>query len=80
MEIQDKPQQTDPAKDPLTQINRALGLFISFFGVVVLISILLTETRLGKMTNLGAGLILLAIGVIMVFRPGQRPKRTGPGR
>ncbi len=68
MENQDKPLQSDPVQNPMAQINRALGLFICFFGVVVLVSILLTETFMGKMTNLGAGLILTAIGMIMIYR------------
>jgi len=50
------------------QINRALGLFICFFGVVVLVSIFLTETFVGKMTNLGAGLIFAVIGIIMIVK------------
>ena len=72
--MQDTPYQDDPSKDPVTQINRALGWFICFFGSVVLISILLTETFLGKMTNLGAGLILIVIGVIMVLGPRRRAR------
>lgn len=74
MEIQDTPQPNDPSKDPVRQINRALGLFICFFGVVVLVSILLTETRIGKMTNLGAGLILIVIGIIMILGRKRRPE------
>ena len=48
------------------QINRALGFFICFFSAVVLVSILLTETLVGKMTNLAAGLIFAVIGIIMI--------------
>jgi hypothetical protein len=50
------------------QINRALGLFICFFSAVVLVSILLTETLVGKMTNLAAGLIFAVIGIIMIVK------------
>jgi len=50
------------------QINRALGLFICFFSAVVLISIFLTETLVGKMTNLAAGLIFAVIGIIMIVK------------
>ncbi|MBC8469511.1 MAG: hypothetical protein H8D56_08570 [Planctomycetes bacterium] len=50
------------------QINRALGLFICFFSAVVLVSIFLTETFVGKMTNLVAGLIFAVIGIIMVVK------------
>jgi hypothetical protein len=48
------------------QINRALGFFICFFSVVVLVSIFLTDTFVGKMTNLVAGLIFGVIGIIMI--------------
>jgi hypothetical protein len=50
------------------QINRALGFFICFFSAVVLISIFLTETFVGKMTNLVAGLIFAVIGIIMIVK------------
>jgi len=50
------------------QINKALGLFICFFSAVVLVSIFLTETFVGKMTNLGAGLIFAVIGIIMIVK------------
>ena len=60
--------ETRQASTPEGQINRALGLFICFFGVIVLISMFFTETFVGKMTNLTAGLILTAIGVIMILR------------
>jgi hypothetical protein len=48
------------------QINRALGFFICFFSTVVLASIFLTDTFVGKMTNLVAGLIFAVIGIIMI--------------
>jgi hypothetical protein len=50
------------------QINRALGFFICFFSAVVLVSIFLTETFVGKMTNLVAGLIFAGIGIIMIVK------------
>ena len=49
-------------------INRALGFFICFFSAVVLVSIFLTETFVGKMTNLAAGLIFAVIGIIMIVK------------
>ena len=48
------------------QINRALGFFICFFSAVVLVSIFLTDTFVGKMTNLVAGLIFAVVGIIMI--------------
>ncbi len=50
------------------QINRTLGFFICFFSAVVLVSIFLTKTFVGKMTNLVAGLIFAVIGIIMIVK------------
>jgi len=63
-ELADKNQ----ANNRMGQINRALGLFICFFAAVVLVSIFRTTTFIGKMTNLGAGLILAFIGIIMIIK------------
>ncbi len=63
-ELTDKEQN----ENRLGQINRALGLFICFFSAVVLVSIFLTETFVGKMTNLVAGLIFAVIGIIMIVK------------
>ena len=68
MEKQNELTQKEEEQNKMRQINKALGLFICFFGSIVLISIFFTETFVGKMTNLGAGLILVAIGMIMIFR------------
>jgi hypothetical protein len=53
------------------QINSILGKFILFFGVVVLISILYTETMIGVRTNLVAGLLLCLIGGVMLYKATQ---------
>ena len=58
----------DNAQNRVGQINRALGFFICFFSAVVLMSIFLTETFVGKMTNLVAGLIFAVIGIIMIVK------------
>ncbi|MBM4025053.1 MAG: hypothetical protein FJ280_06535 [Planctomycetes bacterium] len=50
------------------QISKALGLFLLIFALVVLVSILFTDTGIGKLTNLGAGIVLAAIGGIMLLR------------
>jgi len=68
MEKQNGLTEKDQAQNKMGQINKALGLFICFFGTIVLVSMLFTETFVGKMTNLGAGLILVTIGIIMIFR------------
>jgi len=50
------------------QINRALGIFMLSFSLIVLVSIFFAETFVGKMTNLAAGLILGSIGAAMIFK------------
>lgn len=67
----------DPAaearnQNTMRQINRALGLFICFFGAIVLVSVFFTKTRVGQMTNMTAGLILAAVGILMMFRSKRR--------
>jgi len=49
------------------QINNALGLFILFFGIVVISAMFFTDTFIGQMTNLVAGVLLSAIGLGMVL-------------
>ncbi len=49
------------------QINNALGLFILFFGIVVISAMFFTDTFIGQMTNLTAGILLTAIGLGMVL-------------
>ena len=69
-ELTDKQQ----AQNRMSQINKALGLFICFFAAVVIISIFWTETNAGKVTNLGAGLILALFGIIMIVK--SKPKSS----
>ncbi len=49
------------------QINNALGLFILFFGIVVVSAMFFTDTFVGQMTNLAAGLLLSLIGLGMIL-------------
>ena len=44
------------------QINRALGMFILFFGLVVIVAVPFSDNHYDKMTNLVDGLILTVIG------------------
>ncbi|MCK4992393.1 MAG: hypothetical protein KAS29_17970 [Bacteroidales bacterium] len=50
------------------QINRALGLFILFFGIVVIVAMVFTDTRIQLITDLIAGLVLCAIGGGMMLK------------
>ena len=63
------PDKTDPQR----QINRALGLFLLCFGLIVLMAVLFTETAIGKITNVVAGLIFSLIGLLMI---GKRKSKT----
>ena len=68
------PGQDDPRVLHDVQINGALGAFLVFFGLVVLISIIFTETGTGKLTNLGAGAVISGIGAVMIYK-ARRLKR-----
>ena len=50
------------------KINNVLGLFVLFFGVIILVATFFTDTTIGKQTNLVAGLILCGIGGGMILR------------
>jgi len=52
------PNQDDARVLHDVQINMALGAFLVFFGLVVLVSIFFTDTGIGKLTNLGAGVVI----------------------
>ena len=56
------------------KINKVLGMFILFFGTVILVAIFFTETFMGQMTNLVAGLILVLIGGGMMYQSNRRLK------
>jgi Flp pilus assembly protein TadB len=65
----------DSQKAQMAQINKALAVFLLFFGAVVISAIFFTDTFVGKMTNLTAGLILGLIGVILIVQ-ANRSRRT----
>ena len=68
----DRPQQELQE----AQINRALGVFLLFFAAIVCVSILFTDTTVGKLTNLAAGGIIGLVGGVLVYRAraSRRPK------
>ncbi|OHB67801.1 MAG: hypothetical protein A2Y77_10480 [Planctomycetes bacterium RBG_13_62_9] len=59
------------------QIGRALGVFLLFFAGIVLVSILFTDTGIGRLTNLGAGAVIGMIGAIMLVK-GLKADRKRP--
>ena len=56
------------AKIKSSEINNALGLFILFFGIIIIGATFFTNTFVGQMTNVVAGIILFAIGLGMVLK------------
>ena len=67
--------QDDARRLHNSQINKALGLFLVFFALVVLVSIFFTDTGIGRLTNLGAGTVIGGIGGVMAlmgFRAGRK--------
>jgi hypothetical protein len=59
---------TPSQNNPMQQINRALGIFLVCFSVIIFIAVFFTETSSGKITNLTAGLILAGIGSAMIVK------------
>ena len=76
MNEQNEHTARDSERARMSQINTALGVFVCFFGSVVLVSIFFTETFVGKMTNLGAGLIIAAIGLGMIVRSRTKQRNS----
>jgi len=62
----DKKEKSEKLKN--AQINRALGVFILFFGLVVIVAMVFTDTRVQMITDLIAGLVLSAIGGGMILK------------
>lgn len=62
------------AKIKSSEINSALGLFILFFGFVIITATFFTDTYIGQMTNLIAGIVLSLIGSGMVIMAKRRIK------
>ena len=62
----DTKEKTEKLKN--AQINRALGVFILFFGLVVIFAMIFTNTRIQLLTDLIAGLVLSAIGGGMILK------------
>lgn len=58
----------NPQDQAMQQINRALGLFLVCFSLIILIAVFFTETIRGRITNCIAGLILAAIGWLMISK------------
>jgi len=56
-------------------INRALGVFIFLFGVIVIIAMAFAETFVQRMTDLVAGTIMIFIGGGMVWKARQTLKK-----
>ena len=75
MDSNNNTDKEESQKAQMAQINKALAVFLLFFGAVVISAIFFTDTFVGKMTNLTAGLILGLIGVILIVQ-AKRSQRT----
>ncbi len=65
----------DFQKAQMAQINKALAVFLLFFGAVIIVAVFFTKTFVGKMTNLIAGMILGLIGAILIVQT-KKNRRT----
>jgi len=72
METQDTTNKEKIQEAQMAQIRRALGVFLLFFSAVILVAVFFTDTFVGKMTNLVAGLILGFIGALLFVQPKRK--------
>jgi len=63
-----------------SQINRALGVFILFFGIIIIFATFFTDTFIAEMTNLVAGIILSLIGGGMIVKANSAIKKINFGK
>ena len=68
METQETTDKEEIQKAQMAQINRALAVFLLFFSAVILAAVFFTDTFVGKMTNLAAGLILGLVGALLFWQ------------
>ena len=73
MEVDTNIQKLEKLKN--SEINKALGLFILFFGIVIIAATFFTTTFIGQMTNLAAGIVLTGIGAGMVIKAKMQIKK-----
>ena len=60
------------------QINQALGVFIFVFGIIITAAMAFTDTFVQQMTDLVAGLVLLAIGGGMLWKAKRTLNKYKP--
>ncbi|MFH1748880.1 MAG: hypothetical protein ABIG44_17755 [Planctomycetota bacterium] len=56
-----------------------MGIFWIALGVIMVVAVYAPPTAIGKLTNLGAGVILLAIGLIALLK-GRGKRISGETR
>ncbi|MBT3242430.1 MAG: hypothetical protein HN352_04715 [Bacteroidetes bacterium] len=64
--IMDEREKVNKIKN--AKINNALGVFILFFGFIVIFAMIFADTFVQQMTNLVAGLVLCIIGGGMMLK------------
>ncbi|MGB5553926.1 MAG: manganese efflux pump [Flavobacteriaceae bacterium] len=63
------------AKLKTAQINNALGVFIFFFGIIIMFAMFFTNTFIQEMTDMVAGLLLVSIGGGMIWKSQKTIKK-----
>ncbi len=66
------------ARIKTAQINQALGVFIFLFGIIIAVAMVFTETFVQQMTDLVAGLVLMAIGGGMLWKARYTLRKYKP--
>ncbi len=66
------------ARIKMAQINNALGVFTLLFGMIVISAMFFTETFIQQMTDLTAGIVLVAIGGGMMWKAKNTLRKLKP--
>ncbi len=66
------------ARIKMAQINNALGVFTFLFGMIVISAMFFTETFIQQMTDLTAGIVLVAIGGGMMWKAKSTLRKLKP--
>lgn len=66
-----------PEKEKGLNPLEVIGIFWMALGAIMVIAVYAPPTLIGKLTNLGAGIILLAIGLIALLK--GRGRHAGRG-
>ena len=57
------------------QSLQLMGLFLSVFGIIMIVAVIFPEDMQGKITNLIAGIVLLGIGLSAVLKGRSQSRK-----